>query len=126
MFVWEPVPPNENFIALGMVATQTEEPPPIRTVHCVPRAWVEPAPDLTKLVWSDAGSSGKPGSLWAVGSLQLLVAAQGNASPGGKSWKLVRTRFTLGEYVGGGGGEMAGVDMSSAVVGQSMAAVDVE
>ena len=98
----------------------------MRSVHCVPRSWVEAAPELNKLIWSDAGSSGKPGSLWSSGSLQALVAAQGNASPGGKSWKLVRTRFTLGEYVGGGGGEMAGVDMSSAVVGQSMAAVDVE
>lgn len=101
LFVWEPVPPNEQFVALGMIATQTEEPPPARFVHCVPRSWVEPGPELNKLIWSDAGSSGKPGSLWSCGTLQTLVAAQGNASPAGKSWALVRTRFTLGDHVGG-------------------------
>jgi len=101
LFVWEPVPPNEHFVALGMVATQTEEPPPARSVHCVPRDWVEADPDLNKLIWSDAGASGKPGSLWAVGTLQTLVASLGHASPGSKSWRFKRTRFTLGEHLGG-------------------------
>jgi hypothetical protein len=99
LFVWEPIPPSDAYVALGMVATKEDEPPPVRSVHCVPVAWVEPAPELTKMLWSDEGSSGKPGSLWAVGSLQLLVAAAGNASPAAKSWKLKRTRFTLGEHV---------------------------
>ena len=108
LFVWEPIPPSEQYVALGMVATCTEEPPPIRDVHCVPSDWVEPAPELTKMLWSDAGASGKPGSLWAVGSLQLLVAAPGNTSPGAKSWRLKRTRFTLGDHVGGAGMEATG------------------
>ena len=54
---------------------------------------------MTKLLWADAGASGKPGGLWACGMLQCLVAQSGNASPGGKSWKLKRTRFTLGDQV---------------------------
>ena len=95
LFVWEPVPPNDQYVSLGMVGTQEEETPPVRSVHCVPREWVEPAPEMTKMLWSDAGSSGKPGSLWAVGSLQLLVAAHGNESPGNKSWRLKRSRFTV-------------------------------
>ena len=103
LFVWEPIPPNDSFVALGMVATSTEEAPPIRSVHCVPSDWVEPAPELTKLLWQDAGSSGKPGSLWAIGSLSLLAATQGNASPSGKSWQLKRSRFTLGEFLPGMG-----------------------
>jgi hypothetical protein len=66
-----------------------------RSVHCVPRDWVEADPDLNKLIWSDAGASGKPGSLWAVGTLQTLVASLGHASPGSKSWRFKRTRFTV-------------------------------
>ena len=33
LFVWEPVPPSDEFVALGMVATSTEEPPPVRLVR---------------------------------------------------------------------------------------------
>ena len=28
LFVWEPVPPSAEYVALGMVASQSEEPPP--------------------------------------------------------------------------------------------------
>ena len=35
--------------------------------------------------------------MWAAGSLQLLVAAQGHSAPGDCSFKMRRTRFTLGE-----------------------------
>ena len=97
LFVWEPIPPSEHFVALGMVATNSEDPPPVRTVHCVPREWVEPAPDMTKMIWSDAGASGKAGSLWAVGSLQLLAASHGTVSPSKFSWRLRSPRFTLSE-----------------------------
>lgn len=100
LFVWEPVPHSADYVALGMVVTTKEDPPPpVRTVHCVPRDWVEPAPELTKMLWSDSGTSGKAGSLWAVGSLQLLAAAQGQQAPGDKSWRLKRTRFTLSDVV---------------------------
>lgn len=68
----------------------------------MPRAWVEPAPDLVKMLWSDAGASGKPGSLWAVGTLQLLAASQGNQAPGDKAWKLKSSRFQLGDHLGVG------------------------
>jgi hypothetical protein len=97
LFVWEPIPPSEEFIALGMVATLTEEPPAVRSVHCVPREWCDQAMDLNKMIWSDAGASGKPGSLWAVGTLGLLAASQGTVAPGKFSWQLKQGRFTLGE-----------------------------
>jgi hypothetical protein len=61
LYVWEPVPPSEGFVALGCVCTTDEDAPSVRSVYCVPRAWVEPAPDMVKLVWTDAGASGKPG-----------------------------------------------------------------
>ena len=98
LFIWRPVPPSDEYVALGMVATKVEDPPPsCKSVHCVPASWVEAEPDMMKMLWSDEGASGKPGSLWAAGSLQLLVAAQGHSAPGDCSFKMRRTRFTLGE-----------------------------
>ena len=99
LWVWRAVPPGAAFLALGMVATMTEEAPPVGCVRCVPVEWVEPAPELTRMIWSDSGASGKPGSLWAVGTLQLLAAALGNDPPVRNSWKLRETRFTLGEHL---------------------------
>ena len=80
-----------------------EDPPPsTKSVHCVPAAWVERAPDSIKMLWSDEGASGKPGSLWAAGTLQLLVAAQGHTAPDETSFNLRRTRFTLADPSPGG------------------------
>jgi len=97
IFFWHPVPPTSEFVALGMIVSSTEEPPSIKSVHCVPRNWVEPAPTEVKMLWSDSGASGKPGSIWSIGGLQLLGAAQGQTPPGDASWKLKRARFTLGD-----------------------------
>ena len=98
VFFWQPVPADAlTHVALGMVATLSEEAPSTKLVHCVPRAWVEPAPDDVKMVWQDSGAGGKPGSLWSVGSLGLLAAAQATRPPVEMSWRLRRTRFWLGE-----------------------------
>ena len=101
------MPPTSDYVALGMVATHVEEPPSVRTVYCVPVSWVDEAPELCKQIWTDAGSSGKPGSLWAAGTLNMLIAVAGNGAPGeGKSWRLKRSRWTLSDdYVAGDGGE---------------------
>ena len=95
--LWQPIPPSADYVPLGMVATRTEEPPSIKMVHCVPRNWVDPAPTEVKMLWSDSGNSGKPGSIWAVGHLQLLGAALGNEPPSHISWRLKRDRFTLAD-----------------------------
>jgi len=100
VFVWQPVPPGDEFVALGMIATRSEEPPPCSSVHCVPSTWVEPAPDLIKMLWSDSGASGRPGAFWSIGSMQLLGAAQAQQNPSESSYKLVRTRFTLADMQG--------------------------
>ena len=98
LFIWEPVPPSDDYVALGMIATLSEATPPsVKSVHCVPREWVDPSVQDMKMLWGDAGASGKPGSLWAAGSLQLLVGAPGHHPPKGTSWELRRTRFTLGD-----------------------------
>lgn len=40
LYIWRPVPPSSVFVALGMIATTTEAPPPQDSVRCVPRRWV--------------------------------------------------------------------------------------
>lgn len=40
LYVWRPVPPSSVFVALGMIATTTDAPPPQDSVRCVPRRWV--------------------------------------------------------------------------------------
>ena len=37
LFLWRAVPPSPEFVALGSIATSTEEPPPLDAMHCVPR-----------------------------------------------------------------------------------------
>lgn len=35
VYIWKPVPPTNDFVSLGMLATKTEEPPSTEEVHCV-------------------------------------------------------------------------------------------
>eukprot|EP01050_Picozoa_sp_SAG11_P001056 SAG11_NODE_43_length_20795_cov_11.860456_4_plen_908_part_00 len=55
-FVWKPIPPGKNFVAIGMVVTTTDEPPERETVHCVPRRWVVPTAFEPHMIWDDSGT----------------------------------------------------------------------
>jgi hypothetical protein len=37
VYIWKPVPPTNDFVSLGMLATKTEDPPCLDDVHCVVR-----------------------------------------------------------------------------------------
>ena len=43
-FAWQPVPPNNHFVALGHVTSNSEDQPPLDCVRCVPRRWVSGLP----------------------------------------------------------------------------------
>jgi len=66
LYVWEPVPPSEDFVAVGMVAA-TEEGEPSVEVRCVPRLWAERLTERERAVkvWADAGVGGSPAGFWA-------------------------------------------------------------
>ena len=71
LFLWRPVPPSSEFVALGCIATTSDEPPPPSAIHCVPRRWCrlsEKANSLPppKLLWRDDGrnASGRTASIW--------------------------------------------------------------
>jgi len=96
-FAWQAVAPPD-FVALGMVGTATDEPPPLAALRCVPKRWCKPSAAAPKLVWDDAGTGGRRGSLWAVGPFGLLFATHGDAPPQKDDvWELSSTRFVLGD-----------------------------
>jgi len=66
LHIWEPIPPNETFVAMGMVATRSAAEPPVKCVRCVPRAWVAQVPESqVDRFWNDSGTGGAPACFWA-------------------------------------------------------------
>ena len=77
LYVWEPVPPDGRFAALGMVATPGPDPPQVEAARCVPAAWCEPAGEGgAERVWLDPAAGG----LWRVRQTGLLAAAARSAA----------------------------------------------
>lgn len=66
LYIWEPVPPSEDFVPLGMVATTEDVEPPAQACRCAPVAWVEKMEGtrVTK-IWADSGASGAAVRFWA-------------------------------------------------------------
>ena len=81
LYVWRAVPPSGQFLALGMLATTSDEPPPLEAMRCVPRRWCERHEKPARLVWRDEGQGGRPGSFWQLPAMELLVAGQGAEPP---------------------------------------------
>ena len=87
--------PSTRFVSLGMVASTSEDPPPIKAVHCVPRRWVEPADEITRQVWTDAGTGGRPGSIWIINRHGLMAASKSHSPPRGHFYQLKDDAFFL-------------------------------
>jgi hypothetical protein len=94
-FAWRPIPPSADFVAVGMVASTTEDPPPLDCVHCVPRRWVTKAKKPPKLLWDDAGTAGRQGSIWTINALGLIAVTPGHAPPDEEFFDFVNPRFYL-------------------------------
>jgi hypothetical protein len=97
-YAWAAVPPSPEFVALGMVGTTDDEPPPTHGFHCVPRKWCKPITAPPKLIWDDAGTGGRQGAMWQVGSFGLLQISHGHSPPPQDHLlELASHRFMLGE-----------------------------
>ena len=81
LFIWRALPPGSTHVAMGMVATQKEEPPPLDCMRCVPRRWVKPAHDPPTLIWENTGAGGRRGGLYVVNTLGLMEATTGGVAP---------------------------------------------
>ena len=87
LYVWEIEPPDDAFVALGMLATPSPEPPPADAARCVPRTWCEPVGEEgLEPVWQD----GRAGGLWRVRQSGMMVASRGTAAPEGTCFQLRR------------------------------------
>jgi hypothetical protein len=76
LFVWALEPPDDRFVALGMVTTSGPEPPAPEAARCVPRSWCEAAVEAgLEHVWND----GHGGGLWRIRQTGLLAAAKSPA-----------------------------------------------
>ena len=69
LFVWQPRPPSNAFVAMGMVATTSAQSPALEACRCVPRKWVVASVDSPVMLWRDSGSGGEPGSIWKTNDL---------------------------------------------------------
>lgn len=101
LYAWEAVPP-EGFVALGMICSTTESPPPVTSVRCVPLAWVQQSTFVPEKVWDDAGTSGTHGSIWVINQLRLIAVTPGHDAPEGPFYDLKWDHGLLSQLQGGG------------------------
>ena len=94
LFVWEPIPSDQEYVSLGMICTTSSDPPKLEMVRCVPRQWVSPTSVRPVKVWDDAGTSGRPGSIWRVNSMGLMIATPSHDMPTGPFYDLRADVFT--------------------------------
>ena len=96
---WEPIPPNENFVALGMVGGRGDEPPKREEVRCVPRNWlVQGSESGVRGIWTDSGGGGRSGSIWTVNSMNCIKVVVGHDPPG-VGYELKSGRFLLRQFL---------------------------
>ena len=85
-YAWQPIPPGDAFVALGMVITRTDEPPPPSCVRCLHRRLCCPARTKPQFLWNDRGTmSGSAGSLWVVNNLGCIWATPSYEAPRGSA-----------------------------------------
>ena len=112
-YSWEPIPPGEHFVALGMIGTKTETAPDVTSVRCVPKEWCSVS-NAIEGCWTDSGGGGRSGSIWHVNKMYLMKTTVGHDPPKGDCYELKSYRFMLRQFsdvegVGGVGDGMWGV-----------------
>ena len=94
-YAWKPLAP-ENFVALGMVCTTTDEPPDVTVMRCVPLAWCKPTTVHPTKIWDDSGAGGgKPGSIWTINSMDMVAVVVGHDPPKEEFYEFNSSRFFL-------------------------------
>jgi len=96
-YAWEPVPPGEEFVALGFIGSKVDKEPDVTCMRCVPLDWVRPSGFMQK-AWDDSGSGGRQGSIWVFNTLGLVGFVSGSDPPRNKGFDLKSRRFFLKEY----------------------------
>jgi hypothetical protein len=96
-YAWEPIPPSDNFVAMGFVGTTSENPPDLRVMRCVCKEWLMESSYVQKM-WDDSGSGGREGSIWLFNTLNLVGFVAGHDPPVRRPWDLKSRRFYLKQF----------------------------
>jgi len=81
LYCWKGIAPD-NFACLGQVFTSTDQPPKLTDIRCVPVKWVVSSKMQPIKIWDDTGSGGgKPGSLWLINDMNMVVMVTGHEPP---------------------------------------------
>ena len=95
MYAWKAVAP-ENFVAVGMICTATDDPPNVQCMRCLPTTWLVPTAVVPTKIWDDTGAGGgKPGSMWTVNSMDMVVVVHGHEAPKEPFFEFKSHNFTL-------------------------------
>lgn len=98
LYAWRPVAP-EGFIAMGTICSNTDEPPDVTSMRCVPSAWCLPSSVVPTKVWDDTGAAGgKPGSIWVVNSMDMVAVVAGHEPPKEVFYDLKNNRFFVDKF----------------------------
>jgi len=101
-YAWKPIPPNKNYVCIGMVGSTSPQEPPLQLVRCIPVGWTVVSKKPPKKVWDDSGTGGKRGSMWIVNSFGTIIFTEGHLAPQGPFYELKARRFFASEgYVKG-------------------------
>ncbi len=65
-------------------------------MRCVPISWTVKSKIVPKKIWDDSGAGGgKPGSMWIVNSLEMVVIVPGHDAPKEEFYDLNSSKFYL-------------------------------
>ena len=96
-YAWEPIPPSDQFVAMGFVGSTTENPPNLRIMRCVHKDLLRQSNYVNK-VWDDSGSGGREGSIWVFNTMNLVGFVSGHDPPAMHPWDLRSRRFFLRDF----------------------------
>jgi len=97
-YIWKPIPPSGDFVALGMVGTLTNDEPPLDAVRCINKGFLVKSSEPPSIVWDNKGTGGKKGSFWCMNKLGLLVATEGHEEPQGNFYELKSGKFIASDF----------------------------
>ena len=80
---------------MGMVATTSENPPPLDAVQMVPKEWTVVSKMRPQLLWTDEGTGGRAGSLWTINRIGLFAAVSGHKAPPGPFYDFKADTFLV-------------------------------
>mmetsp|Transcript_24616 Transcript_24616/g.56402 ORF Transcript_24616/g.56402 Transcript_24616/m.56402 type:complete len:579 (-) Transcript_24616:110-1846(-) len=98
-YAWEPIPPSNMFVTLGMVGTTTEEQPNVSCVRCLPRTWVQESNSaVVHQIWNNSGASGNHGAIWNISNMNTVGIFEGHSRPRKQMYSLKKRRFFISDF----------------------------